>query len=298
MRSQDNVSYMNLTEMIGRKFGKWEVFARGEYGKNNCLYWWCRCACGRTEKQVSGTNLRSGESTQCRKCSNEESFDKRFKNGGGIRTGYREQREDLTGKQFNGLIVLERTENIGTHPAWIVECVYCGTKKPLREQAITSLRTKSCGCRQIQGQIESHTTHGMSRSPEYSIWRSMKKRCYDRKHVSYENYGGRGISMCKEWLESFEKFFACVGKRPSKHHQLHRIDNNGNYEPGNWEWTTRTRNMRDRRNTRFIFVAGARLPLNSFCESIGISTKAVAAHLDKGRTLEESISIIRPVITE
>lgn len=289
---------MKLTEMIGRRFGKWTVLERGDIKGNNCLYWLCECGCGRTKKQVQGANLRSGQTTQCRKCSNEESFQRRFRNGGGLKTGYRGPREDLTGRQFNGLMVQSRAENIGTHPAWNVKCVYCGTEKSLREQAITSLRTKSCGCRQRQGQIEAHTTHGMSRSPEYVIWRSMKRRCYEPTHNAFHNYGGRGIKMCAEWKNSFEVFFKCVGKRPSKHHQLHRTNNDGDYEPGNWEWTTRTENMRSTRNTRFIDVAGHRVPLRTFCESIGISHDAVAWHLDKGRSLSEAISIIRPVISE
>jgi hypothetical protein len=274
--------------MTGQKFGKWTVLHRTEeVSTDKRTYWICECGgCGR-KFRVDGHNLRSGSTTQCRYCGYAS-----------IRGRKDAVRPNLVGKRFNMLTVLSRADNIGSHPAWRVKCERCGTEKVIREQAITSLRTKSCGCYQKQGQIEAHTKHGMARSREYGIWRSMRKRCQDPKHPSYEGYGGRGIRVCERWDKSFADFIADVGRAPSKHHQLHRKENNGNYEPNNWEWSTRTDNMRNRRNTRYIEVAGKKLPLITFCESIGISVKAVAYHLDNGKSLAEAIAIIRPVTTE
>lgn len=83
-------------------------------------------------------------------------------------------------------------------------------------------------------------THGMSRTPEWEAWRSMLKRCYKPNTRNYDRYGGRGISVCARWRESFANFFADMGPRPSKRHSLHRRENDGNYEKSNCEWATKT----------------------------------------------------------
>lgn len=283
---------MNLSDMIGKTFGKWYVFERGDYGKNNCLYWWCRCACGRTEKQVSGTNLRSGQSKQCRKCSNEESYAKRFSEGGSLKLGYRFAREDLVDKQFNGLIVRERAENIGGHPAWLAECIYCGTKKAYREQALTSLKQKSCGCMQRELQIEAHTTHGKSRSRVYGIWRGMIKRCTNPKHNGFENYGGRGIKVCERW-RIFSNFYSDMGDPPTEYHTLERLNNDGNYDPKNCEWSTRSRSARNRRVTTRLNVEGKSVALEDIADAVGVSSKVLRYHLAKGRTIAQAVAIFK-----
>lgn len=84
-------------------------------------------------------------------------------------------------------------------------------------------------------------------SPEYSSWRSMRKRCYDKNHSYYEYWGGRGIIVCDRWKNSFELFFADMGSRPSLGHTLGRINQDGNYEPGNVVWATATEQANNRR---------------------------------------------------
>lgn len=81
-------------------------------------------------------------------------------------------------------------------------------------------------------------THGMSKSPEYSVWVAMKKRCYYAKTNDYVRYGGAGIKVCEEWRNSFEAFYAYMGTKPSEAHSIDRLDSKGNYEPGNVRWAT------------------------------------------------------------
>ena len=88
-------------------------------------------------------------------------------------------------------------------------------------------------------------THGMYGTPEYRAWANMLTRCYNRNRKDFARYGGRGITVCQEWRNSFEAFFAYVGKRP-KGMSLDRINNDGNYEPGNVRWATPAQQAQNR----------------------------------------------------
>lgn len=88
----------------------------------------------------------------------------------------------------------------------------------------------------------------MSETVEYRAWQQMKQRCLNGRHAQYEDYGGRGITICPEWLKSFHNFYRDMGQRPSERHSLDRIENNGNYDPANCRWATSEQQNRNRRN--------------------------------------------------
>ncbi len=92
--------------------------------------------------------------------------------------------------------------------------------------------------------------HGMSHTKEYNTWCHMKNRCYNKNNKRYKHYGGRGITVCDRWLHSFMAFFEDMGSKLFSKAQIDRIDNDGNYEPGNCRWTTCTENNRNRRFTK------------------------------------------------
>ncbi|WP_417353520.1 hypothetical protein [Flavobacterium alkalisoli] len=88
--------------------------------------------------------------------------------------------------------------------------------------------------------------HGLYKSPEYKVWTEMKRRCHKETASGYERYGGRGISVCDRWKDSFSAFYEDMGPRPSVNHSIDRMDNDGNYEPSNCRWATNSEQMKNR----------------------------------------------------
>jgi hypothetical protein len=152
--------------------------------------------------------------------------------------------QKLAGTRIGTLTVLNYAELRGKLNFWKCRCD-CGVVKFIRQSdLIYNKKPQSCGCltKSIIGRKNS--THGATRgmrygrrpSPEYVSWLSIKHRCFDPNHDSYQYYGACGITMCSEWIGSFEAFLAYIGPKPPGRFTIHRIDNNRGYEPGNVKW--------------------------------------------------------------
>ena len=128
-------------------------------------------------------------------------------------------------------------------------------------------------------------THGMGRSVEHGIWCNMRRRCNNPNDPSYANYGGRGIAVHPTWNDSFEAFYSDVGPRPGLEMTLDRIDNNGNYEPGNVRWATRATQNNNRRNNVFVVVDGRTSRLSDAAKELGISYSAAHNKMWRGELL-------------
>lgn len=107
-------------------------------------------------------------------------------------------------------------------------------------------------------------------SPEYVVWQNMRRRCYDPKNTAFGDYGGRGITVCDRWLESFENFYADMGARP-KGKSLERKNNNLGYSKDNCKWADATEQARNKRNVKLIEFNGERMSLPAWAERIGVS---------------------------
>ena len=136
---------------------------------------------------------------------------------------------------------------------WHVLCD-CGNTKAVAENNLRSGRTTSCGCVRNDPTMSTCVTHRMSGTPEYAAWESMIRRCTSMTWKQYKDYGGRGITVCDEWLHNFAAFYAHVGPRPEGCYpsgislwSLDRIENDGDYEPGNVRWATRRQQQENRR---------------------------------------------------
>jgi hypothetical protein len=118
----------------------------------------------------------------------------------------------------------------------------CGTERVVDGYNLVHGLSESCGCWNLKATSEAHLKHGDSRhgkrAAEYLAWCKMKTRCYNPKCQRYPSYGGRGISICDRWRNSYEAFLADMGRKPSPDHSLDRKNVNGNYEPGNCRWAT------------------------------------------------------------
>ena len=193
------------------------------------------------------------------------------------------KQKDLVGVRSGYLVVLAYA---GRHKhggaTWLCKCEICGKEVVIRAQCIAEGQ-KTCSAR--CGVTEANKTrakHGKWQSAEYSAWNGMKMRCTNPNHKHYHRYGGRGITVCQAWMDSFEKFIADVGLRPSFWHTLDRIDNNKGYEPGNVAWSTKKQQARNRTDNVRYTHNGETMTLVEWAERYGMKNSQLRTRWYKG----------------
>lgn len=217
-------------DLVGQKFGRLTVIEFAGMNKWGGSLWKCECECG-NQVIKSGFNLRQGKTKSC----------------GCLPPG--NPRKDLVGKKFHRLTVISFSRIRKNHILWLCQC-NCGKIREVDGWQLSSGETKSCGCFSKESLIKRQTTHGMSRLRPYTIWEDMKQRCNNPLNSNYHNYGKRGIKICFRWEKSFIDFWEDMHKGYSDSLQIDRINNDGNYEPGNCQWVTQSKNLNNRRNSK------------------------------------------------
>lgn len=236
---------MPVKDMTGMKFGMLTVVSRSESKRSKSgsvkAMWNCLCECGNTTV-VDGYSLRSGHCKSCG-CLIRQQLKNRISNN----------RLSLLGKRYGRLVVIGDTEkHRGDSSLWICKCD-CGKTIQVTADNLQRGKTKSCGClkKEVEKSGNNSRKHGMSGSRLYIIWCDMKQRCFNSNQKGYKDYGGRGITICDEWKDSFEEFRDwALSHGYSDELTIDRINNDGNYEPDNCRWATMAEQNQNKRNVK------------------------------------------------
>ena len=271
-------THPQFQNLLGRTFGYLEVLDYRGNNKHGKALWLCRCKCG-NEKVFIGSQLIGGHSQSC----------------GCYKSSYQAEKwkeklpsYDIAGHRFGRLEVVRFSERRSGEPYWLCKCD-CGSEKAIAGSSLKKGISQSCGCLMRELSKERNTRrllrHGHAVNgrvtPEYRAWHAMIERCRNPNVKQFKDYGGRGISVCERWRE-FEKFYADMGDRPGDDYSLDRVNNSGNYEPGNCEWRQEVPQARNRRSNRMVEFGGETRCLAEWCEILDKSYQTVLERLLAG----------------
>lgn len=205
---------------------------------------------------------------------------------------------DLAGKRFGRLVVLGYTgkqqqgkTKIIFVPTWLCLCD-CGNRVLVEGGNLKSGKSQSCGCVRAENLINNPPSfiHGGTYMTEYSVWRGMIQRCLNPNCSNFPRYGGRGIKICPQWRD-FTVFLADVGKRPGPEYSLDRIDNDGDYEPGNVAWRTDKDQANNRNSNTHVTYQEETKTLAQWSDQLGIKLNTLAYRIyTAGWTIERAFS--------
>ena len=207
---------------------------------------------------------------------------------------------DMKGAVCSRLTVIDRAGLVPGGAGWNCVCE-CGRAIVAAGPLLRRGAVKSCGCLRSEigaAHLRSYAAkgnhpalrHGEARAGletvEWRTWHSIKRRCDPLAARIFPEYAGRGIFICIEWANSYEAFLAAVGRRPTPSHSLDRINNDGNYEPGNVRWATRKEQANNRRNSLFIECNGVRQTLAEWADATGLKNTTIRGRIRAGWPIE------------
>lgn len=270
-------------DLTGEKYGRLIVVKKEKIHitpkGRNVYMWLCKCDCGNTVV-VSTSGLRSGGTRSCGCYRNQRIHETVFK--------------DLTGRKYGRLTAKSHfIKNGDTY--WHCSCD-CGNKTDVLSQHLQRGLTKSCGCLRTKTSSKKAKTHGMSKTRIYKEWKGIKERCLNKNNSAYKNYGGRGITVCSEWIDDFMNFYNWAienGYRDDL--TIERKDVNGNYCPENCCWIPLKEQALNTRLNVFYEYKGQVKTMSQWARYAGIKYQTFVRRLKvSGWTIEKAIET--PVI--
>lgn len=198
----------------------------------------------------------------------------------GIRSDSGRTIPDLTGRPFGHAVVLAYAGHSDTGSQWLCLC-NCGASFVAAAGPLRAGRRKSCGC--MANAVKPKPRHGYHGTRTYRIWMAMHSRCRYPSQDGFQNYGGRGVTVCERWAE-FAAFLADMGECPDGY-SIDRIDNDRGYEPGNCRWASRAEQNRNRRGIVWYEVNGVRMCERDASVALGLKPNAFAARRARGLPL-------------
>jgi hypothetical protein len=210
--------------------------------------------------------------------------------------------QDLTGRRFHMLTVV-RFHSGSRRPKWVCLCD-CGVEKLVLSYNLTKHSpTMSCGCHRRQANARRSFKHGegttaaetSTTTTEYGTWAGMRDRCNNPKNQAFCNYGGRGITVCERW-DDYANFLADMGRRPSPSYSIDRINNDAGYSPENCRWATRSEQIRNSRQARYIEAFGENRCLVEWANLYAVNPATISSRIRLGWDAERAISapVTRP----
>ena len=263
--------------LVGKRFNSLVIL--DIYRENKRTFAKCKCDCGNI-KDINLSNIKRGLSKSCG-CS------QRRKEGS---DSY------LFEKPIGKLTVIKfhhKDDHYIRH--YLCKCE-CGNYKVIAENHLKDGTTKSCGCYQVEARI---TCKNMTGTRFHNIWRSMKQRCYDKNCSAYHHYGGRGITICKDWLDfnnfyndMYQSYLNHVEEFGEKQTTIDRIDVNGDYEPSNCRWATMEEQAKNKRRVIRVYdeILGEENSLLGYCKTHNLKYERVAERVRSGWSIEDAIT--------
>ena len=191
--------------------------------------------------------------------------------------------KDLTGRRFGYLTAVKLAHAHGGHAHWLCSCD-CGKDKVVRASHLKSGHTISCGCK--HGSV----THMESKTRLYHIWSGMLERCGNKNNPQYASYGGRGIKVCKEWIDYVPFRNWALANGYQEHLSIDRINNDGNYCPENCRWATPREQANNTRKTRLITYNGETHSVSEWARKLNIKQSTLNMRINKyGWSVEDAL---------
>lgn len=263
------------TDLTGQRFGRLTALNYVGNGK-----WECKCDCGNIIQVFKGTLLRDNGTIKSCGCVYADELKKEI--------GIRKDHLEIIGvKQY------------GRKGRVVVRCD-CGTIKEMTLSQFKNTSVHSCGCIGVlKGSDNPNFQHGMSRTRIYGVYRDMYNRCYNENDISYSNYGGRGITICPEWLgdngiKNFSEWAYSNGYDENAERgecTIDRIDVNGNYEPSNCRWTNTETQSNNKSSNRYFEIDGVTKTLSEWCREYGnLCVQSVWHRIENGMDIKSALT--------